>query len=652
MEVCGTVEQAMASQQPFGDDIHILDRRCDHLTGQLEELVPALPEAADLLDAMASSPNGDRSRLLTETTLRSAIAHAHRQLIVGAARGRQLLRVADCAAILTTAAGYLQRGGTATPLHDNSLVRLGVDHRHGWIWRDEHPDDSYGRAFRELIAARYRMQPSTPDARAIEMLTTGARLLGELLPSLAPSALHHAHTVACVPTATAFFGSSSRPDLGGVLFLRESLGNPWWVAEHLLHESMHLKLYDLLGAETLVGMDGQHVERPVVTPWNPSMLSGANRWHAWRVLAALHVYVHLALLSSVAERRAAELEGSYGPLSDMLDSRRALARAHYLGAQLAAHQQCWDTLGPFGQRLAEWLRSLLAMLNPDTDADGTLHLYLDRYHRETDRLNQLLAAPSGDRTATRAELAALARGDMSTTRTILFGLGARRQLAALNADLDRFTDAEIAHSYPEIRDIIEACLLDASPDGYRLSESGDADTQVAAMVDRASDTLFALSARIPAPVAAAKRRAVDLRSFDGCSDDLGRFLATQAAHLPTGAAILEIGCGSGIVTAWLVAGLGSRTDVRIETIDAETVPATAPFAFDLVLADASAITADVVAAMVDALPAGAMLIVHNTGATTPTAPQRTILDDDRFVATEMGWGGGLLIATKLAARPT
>ena len=200
----------------------------------------------------------------------------------------------DCAAVLTAAARYVERGGTDTPLQDGTLVALGPKPHHGWIWRDEHGDDAYGRAFRHVVPELYGTAPSTPDADSIETLQVAeARLLEELLPSLAPSALHHAHIIACVPPSEPLIpasGSSSQLNLRGMVFLRESLGSPWWIAEHLLHESLHLKLYDLHHGHPLVhrdgGMDGAH---PVITPWNPPRGSGANRWYVWRVLAAFHV---------------------------------------------------------------------------------------------------------------------------------------------------------------------------------------------------------------------------------------------------------------------------------------------------------------------------------------------------------------------------
>lgn len=675
METCKTVEQAMASQKPFGDDLHILDVRRDHLIQQLEQLAPDLPAAGELLDAVAHSSTGDHRRLFTETTLRSAIRHAHKHLTSASPRGPRLLGLTDCAAIFTTAARYVECGGTDTPLQDGSLVRLGPRPHHGWIWHDEHPDDTFGRAFRELIDHRYKKLPTTPDAGSIEKLTTGVRLLEELLPSLAPSALHHAHIVGCVPNS--FFGSSSRPDLGGMLLLNQSLGSPWWVAEHVLHESMHLKLYDLLGGDTLIpSSGGMYVERPVITPWNPSLLSGANRWHPWRVLAAFHVYVHMALLSTVAERREPELEGTYGPLSGMIESHRAKARARYLGRKLS---QCWNELGAVGQGLAHWLRSLLDILDPAPAPDGsTLHLYLDLYHRETDRLERTLAETTKHPGAVRDELTALARQDVTSTRAILRELDAHQQLAKLDTAVMGLTDAELPDRYPEIRRIVETCLLDASPDGCRLSESGAHDAAVGEMVESASDALFALSAGIPAVVAHAKRRAVKQGLFTSSPDDsVGRLLAVQAAHLRPHARVLELGSGVGIATAWLVTGLGSRTDVdilslelddtlsmaartyewpsyvRIEIADAETALAGHPDTFDLVLADASASTLDHVEAIIDASRCGGMLIFSrnaiSSSASEPdtlTTLRQTVLDHDKLVAVEIDWDGGLRIAAK------
>ena len=68
-------------------------------------------------------------------------------------------------------------------------------------------------------------------------------------------------------------------------------------------------------------------------------------------------------------------------------------------------------------------------------------------------------------------------------------------------------------------------------------------------------------------------------------------LAALSAAVPVDAHILDIGTGAGVSAAWLVAGVGPRTDVRLTTVDNdEAVIATArqldwPPWVDVVLAD-------------------------------------------------------------------
>src|SRR5207249_3534987 len=198
------------------------------------------------------------------------------------------------------------------------------------------------------------------------------------------------------------------------------------------------------------------------------------------------------------------------------------------------------------------------------------------------------------------------------------------------------------------------------------------------MVHSASDALFALSAGIPAPVAHAKRRAIEQPFTRSCDDGVGRLFAVLAAHLPPGAKVLEIGTGVGIATAWLVSGLGSRTDVdilsfevddtlsattrtyrwpsyvRIGTADAKTALADHPSTFDLILVDASRLTLDRIDAIVDAVRRAGMLVVDHTASsaaasepeTSLTTLRKTVLDHDKLVAVDIAWSNGLLVATK------
>jgi len=146
----------------------------------------------------------------------------------------------------------------------------------------------------------------------------------------------------------------------------------------------------------------------------------------------------------------------------------------------------------------------------------------------------------------------------------------------------------------------------------------------------------------------------------------------HAAHLPPDARVLKIGAGIRITTAWLVAGLGARTDVdilsveadetltaagrgypwpsyvRIGTADIATVLADHPDTIHLIVADASGVTGDHLDTVVGASRSGGMLIVahHKAVDAVASALRQTVLDHDALIAVDIDSPGGLLIAAK------
>jgi len=675
LDACAQIERATARQKPFGDNAYIVSQLQRCLRDRLGRVAAELPAAGRLVEAARRRRERDLDRLFADTTLRCAIVHAHEQIASGSHDG---IALPDCARIFTEAARYIDEGGCDTPLQDGTLAPLGTESYLGWIWNDERPDDTYGRIFRELISERYGTVPCTPSAADIERLAAGARLLNELLPELGPSALSHSRVVACVPSAGAFtgVGSSSQFHLGGVIFLSRALGTPWWIAEHLLHESLHQKLYDFRHGHLLMQLDyGHGNERPVLTPWNPSRLAGANLWNEMRVFAALHVYVHLALLAIVAERRAAELESEYGPFRGMLESHRALARANYLARELK--ERCWGKLGPAGSALAEWLDAILDQLNRTPPVAGAyVHHYLDLYRREANQLQRSRA--ERDQSKLDKDLTALAKEDLATARKVLSDVGAVDALNLLNKAVNAAPEEKLGAGYAEVRRIIASSLLNATIDGFRISESGEHDKLVREMVERSSDALYALMMRIPRPVADAKRRAVEAKFTMACEDGVGRFLAAQIAHLPPRSRVLEIGTGVGAGIAWMMVGLDGRSDVQIVSIEnnarlcaaarsywwpsyielktADAAEALGAFGtFDLIFADASPFKFDHLAELVGALRPGGMLIfddmkdarnVDAAGITPQQNLRRQVFDNPELVAVELDCASGLLVASK------
>src|SRR5262249_8539618 len=272
---------------------------------------------------------------------------------------------------------------------------------------EQHPDDLSGRSFRLLIKENYGDALCAPDDEDIANLEKGAELLYELVPLLAPSALSHVHLIGCFASAGNWrnVGSSSQIRLKGTIFLSQSqMRDPWWVAEHLLHEALHQKFYEfrhghLLLAPVSIQKDDRRAEPVSVwSPWNPTNLGRSNYWDTHRTFAAFHVYVHLALLSFIASGRGSDLAGTYGKRYSLIESGKALDRARYLGEQLTG--PCWSELGYAGKEMAKWFIEVLNVIDLEPAPRGAYsHLLFDLYDKERRRVESIQVAPESRGTA-------------------------------------------------------------------------------------------------------------------------------------------------------------------------------------------------------------------------------------------------------------
>ena len=252
----------------------------------------------------------------------------------------------------------------------------------------------------------------------------GLGLLETLLPRLTASALSHVQLIALFPKLGTWRGkaSSSQFRVNGSVFLNQELiDNPWWLAEHLLHESLHQKLYDFRRGHSLLAPDYAREDGArVCSLWNAPDEDGNQYWDAHRALAAFHVYVHLALLCLLAEGQEAALAPLYGPIGQhMSGSRRAIDRAHYLGEQLRA--TTWPELGEAGRQMTLWLLAVLDELDIERrPAGASLHLLLDLYARQGRKLDAFLEhADANDA----ARLGEQAQAELTLARTALLELG-------------------------------------------------------------------------------------------------------------------------------------------------------------------------------------------------------------------------------------
>jgi predicted O-methyltransferase YrrM len=182
----------------------------------------------------------------------------------------------------------------------------------------------------------------------------------------------------------------------------------------------------------------------------------------------------------------------------------------------------------------------------------------------------------------------------------------------------------------------------------------------------------------PAVVARARKNAERMGFALSSDSGAGELLAVLAASVPYQGAILELGTGAGVGTAWMVSGLAGRGDVRLVTVDidedisrgaqANDWPASVEFlvgdavallptlgAFDLVFADAQGgkwfgleLTIAAVA------PRGFLLVDDMTPREWWTnehrahqeVVRRMLLGHPELAACEMDWSTGLIMCAR------
>ncbi len=391
------IEAQFASGEPFGSAPPMLERVHRRYRGRLVALEPHL-DAAGALQAGA----GDRPEFLRDPVLRQAIdsAYIHFQgrgvcAPIDPATARQVLTAAARELeVDNSVSALLSRAACAQASHGELQLRL---------WRRQHTQDVVTETFDRLVALQTDglARLTEPGDVHLQSLTGGLALLDEVVPSLARSALDHVHIAAVVDHVHGGsdkerlqYRSFSGASIPGAIFLfPEALKTPWSAAEHVLHESLHQKLADMLHCYSIFssgsGLTGPPFIRAV---WNRSSAENPNRWPVLRSLYALHVHVGLALMFSIAASRLESLVSRYGPAPAFPPgqaARRSLDRARYLAQEVLVEGK--ETLGAGGLSLVQWLMGLLEQL--DTDPPAALarsHLYLDLYERESKEMHALL----------------------------------------------------------------------------------------------------------------------------------------------------------------------------------------------------------------------------------------------------------------------
>jgi hypothetical protein len=154
--------------------------------------------------------------------------------------------------------------------------------------------------------------------------------------------------------------SGGDPFPATVFLAPEKLHNVWDAAGALLHEGLHLTLFEIIRCGAVVH---DHVDTRsdiVPIPWR------RERWSLMRVLFALHVYVHLAVFHGLARAADADVRARFGePPADAAFSRPTVGggrfatpahRARHLAAELGRRL---DLCTEYGRDLIAWLVNAL-----------------------------------------------------------------------------------------------------------------------------------------------------------------------------------------------------------------------------------------------------------------------------------------------------
>jgi hypothetical protein len=422
------IEEALADGEPFGDSGYILGRVRLHYEHRLEIVAEHTPAAAALLSALRTADPNHSCRVIADPVVRTVIDDAVRHFRLDG----PVFPENELNTVLTFAKRNLEESKNVPPLAEGEVRDICCIRNRNvcpWIWSGHRSDNDvlgqiFGRTFEKYHGD---LELRAVNESSQQMLLAGMALLQNLLPRLSRSALDHVQVISIIgpDSASRHYTSFTDPRMPGAMFLSPSvLGNPWKVAEHLLHEALHLKFIDIEHTHSLLASDFDPANSPTIRPhWNRSHPLSVNEWPINRVLTVMHVYTSLALFFATIANDRSLLDQVGGVLNPIKEGRRALDRARYLGEQL---EQSISQLGFAGRCFVRWLRQMLDAIDPSPPLrDSYVHLLLDLYDREVEeiqRLSQRIGKKENVAEAQRvtcARLAEMSRNELECTDQVL-----------------------------------------------------------------------------------------------------------------------------------------------------------------------------------------------------------------------------------------
>jgi hypothetical protein len=356
-------DHAFATHPDFGLTDAIAGRMLERYRFELELLAEQAPILRRLIAAVADPEIGHR--VFTDPLIRIAMEEAFERFTQHAwspDEARALEQTLDAALVCAAdGLGYLEARLT-TRLRVASPARA-------WLWSFEGSDDAsvrwIQRCCRHGVEGDGQAETWTvriPTAESAQHLGRASALLAALLPESGRSALHFISAVTLLSARTPWgpmLSGSGGDGLPSTIFVApDNLGDPWDTSNHLFHEGLHLKLFDVGRVFSLA--------RPnvpdLLIPWRPE------RWTFVRAVYSLHVYAHMLLYKAAVTEVGPSLHGTFGdpaaypatvhPLSGVSNDPAALygttlARARYMVDQMYGEWSAYLT--PDGRRLVDWL---------------------------------------------------------------------------------------------------------------------------------------------------------------------------------------------------------------------------------------------------------------------------------------------------------
>lgn len=377
MDAIRRTDQVLGTDPRFGDPAAIRARTMARYRLGLTMLARRHPDAGTALADLARREDAQLIAMLLDPVLANAFEDDMARLETGTGGGSSL--------------GHLLAAGAGTGPGGPSAAVAGhprplwPERGPAWLWFDPDAasDGPVAARLRHLYGQTFPGGTATPvpatDALH-EAVRRGADLLTALLPGAGGGVLPHVGLVGFARGGSdeeQLYSVSGGDPLPSAIFLApEQLDDPWLAAELLLHEGLHLKLFDVVRSGALVA----DTDRQVPIPWR------TGSWTLVRVVFALHVYAHLVLFRAAAVAAGADLREEYGPppVDDTVDEPTpgspaaargthltTLERATYLAEQAgAAHA---DGLTPDGRRFVGWLVDAVAALAPTIRPRGAAH---------------------------------------------------------------------------------------------------------------------------------------------------------------------------------------------------------------------------------------------------------------------------------------